>query len=472
MKKHSFFRCSPQRRIFLSYKIRLNYTVSPQNLMRSGFQIMNRLLVLLLIISFLAIGVVGVSSAESPTSNPTVVQTIQQTQRDVHASWLLHPPTIDGDLNEWATANKIYLKGNTADYPAGSEVLSEKDLSGWLSVIWTSDRVYLAISVKDEYVVRKSRNWREDDMASVIFDVDQSGNFTLGDILLTLSPDNLLTANGGWPAGYEWAIHTTADGWEGEVSIPMHEFGNVDFLGDVQVGFTWGLQDNDGVGVESWLSWAGPEYLKPTPQEGLLTFTDGPVRKWVAFHPGVDGYDGLVDATLSSWSPDQNSGSDDKLVLYSRNQFHLVMKFDIPDLGPDVRVLDARVHLNFESRNHDWTSYVRVYRLLRPWDEASVTWNNADATTPWAVPGANSIGVDRDGRSISGQTLDRLGWITFDLADDVARDIYENPDNNYGLIFRAEEGSAVRYYLYSSESGPDTAPWIEVYAEFPPNQGN
>ncbi len=433
---------------------------------------MKRLLATLFIFTLMTVSIVGASYAESPTVDRAVTLPAMEMQKEVNAPWQLHPPVIDGDLSDWPLTNKIFLTGETADYPAGSELLREDDLSGWISILWTSDRVYLALSVRDEYVVRESRNWHDDDMAAVVFDVDQSGDYSVGDVQLTLSPDNLLTVNGGWPAGYEWAIRETDYGWAGEVSIPMREFGNVDFLGDVQVGFTWGLQDNDGIGVESWLSWAGPEYLKPTPEEGALTFVNGPVRKWVAFHPGVDGYDGIVDASLSSWSPDQNSGADERLTLYSRNQFHVVIKFDIPDLGPDVRVLGGKVHFNAESRNHDWTSYVRIYRLLRPWDENSVTWNNADASTRWAVPGANSVGVDREGRSIGSGALDRLGWITFNLSGSAVRDMYENPDENYGLIFRAEEGSAVRYLLSSTESGPDTAPWIEIYAEFPPGQGN
>jgi hypothetical protein len=433
---------------------------------------MKQTLLTFLIITLILMGGAVLVAAESPDATPSDEISKTQTRPEVESSWLLHPPVVDGNLNEWAGQTRLYLNGENADYPADSDLYPPEDISAWVSVVWTSQRVYLALSVTDDYVVSGSRKWRNNDMAGVVFDVDNSGDFTSGDINLTLSPNNLLTANGGWPAGYEWAIHETDNGWQGEVSIPMSEFGGLDFLGDIQVGFTWGVQDDDGIGVESWMSWAGPEFLKATPEEGLLTFTNGPVRKWVAFHPGVDGYDGIVDSTLDGWHPDQHYGDSQELYLYSRNNYHLVLKFDIPDLGPDVRVLDAKVHINFTNRNHDWTSYVRVYRLLRPWEESAVTWYNADASTRWSVPGAGSIGKDRESRRIAVQTLDSLGWKTFDLANDVATDMYEHPEKNYGLIFRAEEGSSVNYYLSSSEAGSDVAPWIEVYAEFPPDQSN
>ncbi len=417
------------------------------------------------------IGVVGVGYAESPDATPPDSR-MEVSERTMNADWALHPPVVDGDLSDWNSQQKLYLSGANADYPAGIEVFPSEDFSGWASVSWSTHRVYLAFSVTDDYVVGGSRTWHADDMVSIVFDADNSGNFTAGDVLIAAYPNNMVTVNGGWPAGFDWAIHETAHGWQGEISFPQSVFTGIDFLGGHKMGFTWGIQDNDGIGVESWMSWAGSEFTIPTPGEGVLTFTNGPVRKWVAFHPGVNGYDGIVDSSLDAWHPTQNHGADQHLYLYARNQYHLVLKFDIPDLGSDVRILDARVHINFTGRNHDWTSYVRAYRLLRPWDEAAVTWRQADATTAWGRAGANAIGSDRESRRIATKTLNHLGWYTFDLPADVVVDMYEHPENNHGIIFRAEEGSSVNYIMASTEAGSENAPWIEVYAEFPPDQGN
>ncbi len=444
--------------------------------MRSLFAVMKQTLITLSITLLALMGVIGLGSAESPGTRSADTPALTVTEREVDSVWVLHPPVIDGDLNDWNNFSKLYLTGASADYPEGSELYSLRDISGWASVIWTSQRVYVALAITDDYVVSGSRDWRGDDLAGLVFDVDNSGSFTAGDIDLIFSPGGILTANDGWPAGYEWVINQTANGWQAEVSIPLSAFGSVDFLGGHQVGFTWGVQDNDGIGVENWLSWAGPEFLKATPAEGLLSFINGPVRKWVAFHPGVDGYDGVIDSALSGWHPDQNYGADSELTLYARNQYHVALKFDIPDLGPDVRVLDGKLHINFYATNKpdhpDWTSYVRVYRLLRPWDEATVTWNRADASTRWTKGGADGIGSDRESRVIASKNLDQLGWFTFDLADGVATDMYEHPENNHGVILRAEEGASMAWNMYSSEKGPDDAPWIEVYAEFPPGQGD
>ena len=433
---------------------------------------MKRNLTILLITSLIIIGVAMPAFADgSGAKTPDPARALHE-NRSLEATWLVHAPVVDGNLDEWTGQSKLALNGRNAPFPGRTEDLPETDLSAWASVIWTSDRVYVAVSVTDDYVVTNARPWRHNDLVGIVFDVDQSGGFSADDIDMTLRPSNALTVNGGWPAGYEWATQITDTGWQGEISIPMREFGGVDFLGNVKVGFTWGVQDNDGVGVESWLSWAGSDFFKGTPNEDTLTFSNGPVRKWVEFHNGVNGYNGIEDSTLDGWHAAWRYGDKPDLLVYARNQYHMVVKFDIPDLGPNVRVLDAKLHLKLTDRNHDWNCTVKAYRLLRPWDEATVTWNEAAAGQPWTRTGADGIGTDREDRRIGIQLFDVLGWKTIDLANDVATDMYQHPENNHGIILRAEDGSSVMYHIASSEARAEDALWFEVYAEFPPGQAD
>jgi hypothetical protein len=458
--------------IFLSPNFAIHYASSPYHYLRSKKDMMKRKTTILAISFLLLFSLASMALAEGPDPKMPAPMHPERSQNELESVWLVEAPVVDGELGEWSGQTKLALNGRTAPYPGGTESLPDADLSAWTSVIWTSDRVYVAISVKDDYVVTNARPWQHNDMAGIVFDVDQSGTFSPGDIDMTLRPDNRLTVNGGWPAGYEWASKETSTGWQGELSIPMSQFGGVDFLGNVKVGFTWGVQDNDGIGVESWLSWAGSDFYKGTPENDTLTFTNGPVRKWVAFHNGVDGYNGITDSTLDGWHAAWRYGDRPELTIYARNQYHLITKFEIPDLGPNVRVLDAKIHVKLTGRNHDWNCTVKAYRVLRPWDEATVTWNEAAAGQRWTRTGADGIGTDRESRRIGIQLFDTLGWKTIDLANDVAVDMYEHPENNHGIILRAEDGSSVYYQLASSEARTEDALWFEVYAEFPPGQAD
>ena len=113
---------------------------------------------------------------------------------------------------------------------------------------------------------------------------------------------------------------------------------------------------------------------------------------------------------------------------------------------------------------------VRMYRLLRPWDEVTVTWFNADAATRWAKRGADEVGVDRAEVFMDKHELNQAGediWYTWEFTS-AAADWYANPENNHGFLLRAEEGVSVEYRIQSSECGVECAPWYELFIELPP----
>jgi hypothetical protein len=288
----------------------------------------------------------------------------------------------------------------------------------------------------------------------------------LYDISVTVSPDGLITRNDGYRLGIDGAAALTADGWQAEFSIPLHEFG-AEFLTDAQVGFTWGVRDNDGVGPLQWLGWAGPTFLTPSSGQGLLRFVDGPTREWMQVRPGEANYV-MQDSVLNSWKPDANFGEDAELgIRAGHGPWHIVMKMDIPELPPDAKIIQARLHTNVNWRKKEGSFMVRMYRLLRPWDEATVTWFNADTATRWDRPGADQIGVDRAETFIDENELIDLGEYVWEFGPEAA-DWYANPENNFGFLLRAEDGASIEYRIQSSECGPTCAPWFELFIELPP----
>ena len=285
---------------------------------------------------------------------------------------------------------------------------------------------------------------------------------------LTFSPSGLVTLNRGYPAGVKTMIERNATGWQAESAIPISYLG-FDFLGNAQVGFTWGLyDDDDGISSDGRLVWKGASFEAPTASEALLRFVDGPSRSWITARPGVDGYNGVADATLNQWDASANNGSDKVISIRGVNQWHMLMKVTPPSLPPGARVLEARLHISMTDRNRDGESIVRMYRMLRPWDQNTATWLRADASTPWGRAGAELVGIDRDSRVIDQKRINQPNTTyTWNLTS-VIKDLYDRPANNHGFIFRAEDGGPIWWKLQSSECGAACAPWIEVYVEVPP----
>ena len=387
-----------------------------------------------------------------------------------NAVWQTVAPVVDGNLDEWSNVQRYPLDNQNASAPVPDRRPQPNDLSAWASLVWTTDNLYVAVNVTDNVVVRTHRNWLLDDMAQFTLDIDNSKGPSLGDVYLTVSPDGLITNGGLLPLGYDSRAVKTATGWQAEVSIPLREFG-ADFLNDAHVGFTWGVQDNDGQSVDGYLVWAGPDFTQPTPQQGALSFVNGPTREWITARPGVNGYDGITDATLDQYKPTDKLGASPTLSLKGNENWNVVFKFVPPALPAGAKPLKARIHITVFARNKPYSLTAMMHRLLRQWDENTVTWNNASGANGWKVGGANGVNSDRSG-TVATQTEMNIdtGDVVWELGPDVIGDLYAHPDKNNGFVMRAENGSGLIYHMYSSEctKPANCAPWIEVFVEKPP----
>ncbi len=326
--------------------------------------------------------------------------------------------------------------------------------------------MYVAVSVVDDVVYRQSRDWRLDDLAAFSFDLDQDGTIGLYDVWVTVSPDGMITRNDGFRLGVDGVAVITDQGWQAEFSIPLHEFGE-EFLTDAVVGFSWGLRDNDGDGPLKWLSWAGYNFMMPAPGQGVLQFVDGPVRQWIAVRSGDANYM-MYDSVLNSWNPDDNYGEAVELgIRAGHGPWHIVMKMDMPELPPNARIIRARLHTNVSYHKNEASFMVRMYKLLRPWEEGSVSWNNTDSATRWDRPGADQVDVDRAGIYIDENQFIEIGEYEWEFGS-LVTEWYENPESNHGVLLRAEEGVSVEYRVSSSECGSACAPWFDILVELPP----
>ena len=434
-----------------------------------------RSITLWLLVALLFVVLTGVvSAAPDLASNETASAVLIQTDGKVFdASWQHVPPVIDGDLSDWDAFEHHILDDQTADYPDPDQRPTPDDLSAWTSIVWDSDYLYVALYVVDDVVYRQTRDWRLDDMAGFSFDMDMNSSRDLNDLSVTVSPDGLITRNDGYRLGIDGVAVHTDEGWQAEFSIPLREFGE-EFLTDAQVGFTWGVRDNDGVGPLQWLSWAGPTFITPSLKQGLLKFVDGPTREWIEVRPGDANYM-IEDSVLNSWRPDTNFGEDAEMGIRTGGApWYIVMKLEIPELPTDAKIIRGKLHTNVSWRQREGSFMVRMYRLLRPWEESTVTWFNADAGTKWGRGGADQVDVDRLGVPIKDwegndtkKLFDHLGEYVWEFSSE-ADDWYANPENNHGFLLRAEEGVSAEYRIQSSECSPTCGPWFELFIELPP----
>jgi hypothetical protein len=162
---------------------------------------------------------------------------------------------------------------------------------------------------------------------------------------------------------------------------------------------------------------------------------------------GLNGYAGTADSTLDSWTPLDRYGADNRLrIFYGRpprleTQKSPVIKFDLSLIPAQAEVSNATLRLYLSSAPA-YDLRVAAQGLLRGWDEAGATWNEAAAGMPWAGPGASAVGSDRTEWASGPQHIvagER--WYEFDVTT-LAKEWARDPARNHGVVMTALAGDS------------------------------
>ena len=190
-----------------------------------------------------------------------------------------------------------------------------------------------------------------------------------------------------------------------------------------------------------------------------VTPTPGPPPTVQVFQQGLDGYSGARDVTLSRWQENTNLEGQKALNLRTDGTSDLMaalLRFDLGRIPPGAQVVQATLafYITYQS-NANWM-WAEAYRVLRPWEAAQATWNQAGWSIPWDVPGCQGAGTDRaewitDRAFMSGSGR----WYEVDLTP-LVQEWVANPGQNLGLLLRPYSKGSVQYDLASSEADSTT----------------
>jgi hypothetical protein len=164
-----------------------------------------------------------------------------------------------------------------------------------------------------------------------------------------------------------------------------------------------------------------------------ITVTGAGAITSVTFRNGVNGYAGMVDATLSSASGSSNDGSATSLLADGSPDHSAVMKWDLSSI-PVGKVVTA-VALTFNVVDPSPYGY-ELYALKRPFSESSTTWQRANSTTLWQVAGANGSN-DRETTVLGSVAGSATGSITVNMNGAGRAKVQswvDAPSSNFGLI--------------------------------------
>jgi hypothetical protein len=168
------------------------------------------------------------------------------------------PPTIDGDLSDWPTAQFLPLSKTNAAQANGSwdtGVANDSNSSARYLVRWDLTYLYVAISITDD--IRRTPNpsgsqLSNNDAIEIFVDGNHSRGTSYGsdDWQLVYSADSAKVASQGaivaWPQGTVEAWSRTSPSFAVEAAIPWSILGGAAATPGRVVGFDLKLDDNDG----------------------------------------------------------------------------------------------------------------------------------------------------------------------------------------------------------------------------------
>ncbi len=191
-----------------------------------------------------------------------------------------------------------------------------------------------------------------------------------------------------------------------------------------------------------------------------------PVQK--RLQDGWQGYSGTTDTWLDEWHPTTNYGQAQTLSLRPNQVARGLLRFDLNEVLPDsIEITAANLKLYAEAGGPQMT--VNLYRLRRPWDETTATYEQPMAGQSWASRGGLP-GQDWDTQPVATLYLSDGGQVTVSLTGVVA-DWVRDPATNYGLLLVPVSATynGARSLRSSEHTNAETRPLLEIiYRPLPP----
>jgi len=169
-----------------------------------------------------------------------------------------------------------------------------------------------------------------------------------------------------------------------------------------------------------------------------------------------------LTASADSWIQDEGGGSRDENLGASElmavggrwydTYFRGLVRFDLSSIPYGATISNVRLQLYHVNNAVEGSNVnnIRVYGVLRDWEEHEVTWNDYAAGALWTMPGANSIGNDRDNTVLATKAFTSATplnqYCDFDVTSAI-QDYVNDTIPNYGLILIGKEGPAANRYF-------------------------
>lgn len=188
------------------------------------------------------------------------------------------------------------------------------------------------------------------------------------------------------------------------------------------------------------------------------------------FRRGHLGYDGVGDTYLLKDEATPSPHGSDHMLHVKASHWgakRTLMRFDVTRIPHYMAVTEARLDLFLGYRQPDQRTSVRLYHLLKPWNEPTATWYTT-GLEDWSEPGASGAGSDHYAVAFAAATPEQMNaYNSIDVTDAVQRWV-QDPAGNHGFIIVGNEPIDLRFWS-SDWTHSEQHPRLIVTYELPPD---
>jgi hypothetical protein len=256
--------------------------------------------------------------------------------------------------------------------------------------------------------------------------------------------------------------------WFEDASGYMKTVGNIDTRHDgIAMMFTNKTSsDTDNYNKEGFCVWENNVYAWGT--HGLRKY-DSATDTWSQAQDVADTDEGSVviqpasaDAMILSNAATTKYGSNVGLYVGEANDAAQIarslIKFDLSNIPTNATITSAVLSLYMASEKSSNDRSIYAYRMLKDWQEASVTYNKYDATNDWGTAGGFAA-ADCEQTDIGNTALvatETVGWKDITLTAAEVQDWTDGTMANYGMMLKMATETSDQYRFHSSNYATDT----------------
>ncbi|MFQ6100814.1 MAG: BTAD domain-containing putative transcriptional regulator [Anaerolineae bacterium] len=190
-----------------------------------------------------------------------------------------------------------------------------------------------------------------------------------------------------------------------------------------------------------------PPHLYLQPITTSISGPDAVQDTWIDEENGALPYDpNEPGQTLKASYPQVH------LMFFNYPYDRVLIRFDLTQLPSDAKIRQTVFNIHLadyvnEDLPKPLPATVSVFRILRPWQAETATFNS-----PWSEPGM-AAGVDYDEQPLGSHSFHGATWISVDVTD-LAQEWLAYPDRNQGLMLMITEAPQGAHYWVDTTDYP------------------